>query len=121
VSVEQIERARRYFPVVTVQNRYNLVDREWEAVVDYCEREGIGFMPWRPVQAGRVAQPGGRLQAIASNHGATRAQVAIAWLLHRSPVMLPIPGTSRVKHLEENLAAAGLRLTQEEVDRLTQG
>ncbi len=121
VSVEQIERARRYFPVATVQNRYNLVDREWEAVVDYCEREGIGFMPWRPVQAGRVAQPGGRLQAIASNHGATRAQVAIAWLLHRSPVMLPIPGTSRVKHLEENLAAAGLRLTQEEVDRLTQG
>jgi pyridoxine 4-dehydrogenase len=111
VSVSDIEGARKYFPVASVQNRYNLVHRDHEAVLDYCEREGIAFIPWYPLGAGRLAQEGSVLDRIAKRVGATPAQVALAWVLARSPVMLPIPGTSRVKHLEENVAAAKLELT----------
>jgi aryl-alcohol dehydrogenase-like predicted oxidoreductase len=114
VTIDQIERARRYFPVVSVQNRYNLADREWENVLDYCEREGIGFIPWFPLQTGKLAESGGPLAKIAKKHDATPSQIAIAWLLKRSPVMLPIPGTSKVAHLEENLGGAAIRLTDEE-------
>lgn len=114
VTVEQIERARKHFPVVSVQNRYNLADREWESVVDYCERENIGFIPWFPLAVGKLAEAGGAVAKAAANHKAMPSQVALAWLLQRSPVMLPIPGTSRVKHLEENMEAAGLTLTPEE-------
>ncbi len=119
VDVPHIERARRYFPVVSVQNRYNLADRNWEGVVDYCAREGIGVIPWYPIQVGKVGRNGGAVAELAKRHGATPTQVALAWLLARSPVMLPIPGTSRVTHLEENVAAAGLRLSDEEVKALT--
>ncbi len=118
-SVGQIERARDFFPVVSVQNRYNLVDRNWEDVVDYCDREGIAFIPWYPLQVGKVGEQGGEVVAIARRHDASPSQVALAWLLRRSAVMLPIPGTSRVRHLEENVAAAAIRLSPEEVDRLT--
>lgn len=118
VSIEDIERARKHFPVVSVQNRYNLADRNWEAVLDYCEREGIAFIPWYPLQVGKVGQQGGEVLEIAKRHRATPSQVALAWLLARSPVMLPIPGTSRVSHLEENIQAAGIRLTPEEVQAL---
>jgi aryl-alcohol dehydrogenase-like predicted oxidoreductase len=100
--------------IVSVQNRYNLADREWENVLDYCEREGIGFIPWFPLQTGKLAENGGPLARIAKRHSATPAQVALAWLLRRSPVMLPIPGTSRVKHLEENMAGETIELTDEE-------
>jgi len=114
VDVKQIERARKFFPVVSVQNRYNLADREWENVLDFCEKESIGFIPWFPLQTGKLANGGGPLGRVAKKHGATPAQVALAWLLRRSPVMLPIPGTSRVKHLEENVAAAAIQLSDEE-------
>jgi aryl-alcohol dehydrogenase-like predicted oxidoreductase len=113
-TVEQIERARKFFPVVSVQNRYNLADREWENVLDYCERENIGFIPWFPLQTGKLAGNGGPLAHIAERHHATPAQIALAWLLKRSNVMLPIPGTSKVKHLEENIGGAGISLTDEE-------
>ena len=119
VSVEQIERARRYFPVVSVQNRYNLADRQSEGVLDHCEREGIGFLPWYPLQVGRVGQRGGAVNAVAERHGVTPSQVALAWLLRRSAVMLPIPGTSRVRHLEENMAATRVGLSSAEVAELT--
>jgi pyridoxine 4-dehydrogenase len=118
VTVEQVERARRSFAVATVQNRFNYGDREWEAVLDHCDREGIGFIPWYPLQVGRLGEAGTPLAQVAAARGVTPGQVALAWLLQRSPVMLPIPGTSRVKHLEENVAAAGLRLTAAEVRRL---
>ena len=134
VSIEQIERARRVFTVASVQNRYNLVDREWEDVVEYCERERIAFIPWYPLQAGEVAKgglkqgvrkllgraPGGpaQLPAIARRHNATPSQIALAWLLRRASVMLPIPGTSQRKHLEENVAAAAITLTDEELAAL---
>jgi len=118
VDVEQIERARRWFPVASVQNRYNLADRTWEPVLDYCTREGIAFLPWFPLKVGRLAQGDVRLREIAARHGATPAQIALAWLLHRSPVMLPIPGTSKVRHLEENAAAAGIELSGEELAQL---
>jgi pyridoxine 4-dehydrogenase len=114
VTVEQIERARKSFEVVSVQNRYNLADREWEPVLDYCERENIGFIPWFPLATGKLAREGGALARVAKAHGATPAQIALAWLLRRSPVMLPIPGTSKVGHLEENVAAASIELTDEE-------
>jgi aryl-alcohol dehydrogenase-like predicted oxidoreductase len=114
VTVDQIERARRHFKVVSVQNRYNLADREWEPVLDYSEREKIGFIPWYPLQTGKLAKEGGALTRIAAAHDATPAQVALAWLLRRSPVMLPIPGTSKVKHLEENMRGAEIELTEEE-------
>ena len=110
VSVGEIEAVRRLAPVVSVQNRYNLVDRGSEEVLDYCDRESIGFIPWFPLATGDLAKPGGPLAHVAERLGATPAQVATAWLLRKSPVMLPIPGTSKVKHLEENTAAALLDL-----------
>ncbi len=112
VSVEQIEAVRRMATVVSVQNRYNLVDRNSEDVLEYCTREGLGFIPWFPLATGNLAKPGGPLALAAERIGALPSQVAIAWLLRRSPVMLPIPGTSRVKHLEENVAAASLELDE---------
>jgi pyridoxine 4-dehydrogenase len=131
VSVEQIQRARQFFPVVSVQNRYNLVDREWEAVVDYCDGERIAFIPWAPLQAGKtgrmglvdharlLARPAERKRSravarIARRHGATPSQIALAWLLRRSPVVLPIPGSSRPHHVEENVAAAAIDLSRED-------
>ena len=117
VSVAQIERARRVFPVVSVQNQYNLADREWEAEVEHCQRENIAFIPWFPLQVGKLAQDRTLVQ-IAKQLGATPTQVALAWLLQRSPVMLPIPGTSKVAHLEENVGAAGLKLTSEQFETL---
>jgi pyridoxine 4-dehydrogenase len=110
VTVDEIEAARAVFPVATVQNRYNLIDRGSEAVLDYCEAHAIGFIPWQPLAAGAFAGPGSALAAAGQALGATAGQVALAWLLKRSPVMLPIPGTSRVAHLEDNAAAATLRL-----------
>lgn len=118
VSVAEIEAARKIFPVATVQNRYNLTDRADEDVLEYCEANGIGFMPWFPLAAGELAKPGGIVDSIARTHGATPGQIALAWLLRRSPVMLPIPGTSRVSHLEENVAAAAITLSDEEFDQL---
>jgi aryl-alcohol dehydrogenase-like predicted oxidoreductase len=105
--------------VVSVQNLYNVGNRQSEQVLEHCEREGIGFLPWFPVAAGELARPGGVLDEIAKDHDATHAQLALAWLLRRSPVMLPIPGTGSVDHLEENCAAATVELTDEEYDRLT--
>jgi len=118
VSVPEIEDAQQYFAVASVQNMYNLVSRKHEAVLDYCEREAIAFIPWYPLGAGRLAREGSVLDRVAKRLGATPAQVALAWVLARSPVMLPIPGTSRVAHLEENMAAASLELTTEEFAEL---
>ncbi|HUP44805.1 MAG TPA: aldo/keto reductase [Thermoanaerobaculia bacterium] len=117
VKVEEIERARKVFPVVSVQNRYNFADREWEEVVDYCERESIGFIPWYPLKVGKLDD--GKLTRAAKKIGATPSQVALAWLLRRSRVMLPIPGTSQVKHLEENVAAAGVELSDDDYAALS--
>ena len=114
VSVDDIKAAREVFPVATVQNRYNLVDRGSEDVLDYCEREGIGFIPWYPLAAGELARPGSILDRLATKYAATPSQIALAWVLKRSPVMLPIPGTSKVKHLEENVAAANITLDGED-------
>jgi pyridoxine 4-dehydrogenase len=114
VSVEEVEAASKYFKVATVQNRYNLADRASEAVLDYCERQGVGFIPWFPLAAGELAKPGGLLDTIAHRHKAAPSQIALAWVLKRSPVMLPIPGTSKTAHLEENVAAAGIALSEEE-------
>ena len=114
VSIEEIEAATRYFPVATVQNRYNLVDRTHEAVLDYCETANIGFIPFFPLAAGNLAKPGTVLDEIAGKRGASPSQIALAWVLHRSPVMLPIPGTSSVAHLEENVAAAEIELSADE-------
>ena len=111
VGVDEIRAAQRVLPVVSVQNRYNLQDRtQWEAVVDSCDAEGIAFIPWYPLAAGPLAQEGGPVDRIARGLGATPGQVALAWLLGRTPVMLPIPGTSKVAHLEENVAAASVQL-----------
>jgi pyridoxine 4-dehydrogenase len=118
VSVDELERARAVVDVVSVQNRYNLADRSSEPVLEECESEGIGFIPWFPLATGELARPGGPLDEVARAHDVTPGQVALAWLLQRSPVMLPIPGTSSVEHLEENLAAAELVLTDEEMERL---
>jgi aryl-alcohol dehydrogenase-like predicted oxidoreductase len=118
VGVEEIQRVQEIVPVVSVQNRYNLTDRGSEDVLDFCEREGIGFIPWFPLATGDLARPGGPLDEIAARHDASPGQVALAWLLWRSPVMLPIPGTSSVKHLEENVAAASLDLDEEELAAL---
>jgi aryl-alcohol dehydrogenase-like predicted oxidoreductase len=117
VDIAQIERARQFFPVTSVQNRYNLVDRQWEAEIDYCERERIAFMPWYPLQAGQITEQRS-LKDIAKRHGATPSQIALAWLLRRASVMLPIPGTSRRDHLEENVSAAAIKLTDDEYARL---
>jgi pyridoxine 4-dehydrogenase len=114
VSIDEIEAARRHFPVVTVQNQYNLIDRKSEDVLDHCEKHGIGFIPWFPLAAGDLAKPGSVLDGIAKRLGASPSQVALAWILKRSPVMLPIPGTGKVKHLEENVAAANLTLSDED-------
>ena len=102
------------FKIATVQNRYNLVERTHEAALDFCAAQGIGFIPWFPLAAGDLAKPGALLDTIAKNHDAAPSQIALAWMLKRSPVLLPIPGTSRVSPLEENVAAAALRLTEEE-------
>jgi pyridoxine 4-dehydrogenase len=118
VGVEDVERARRIVEIVSVQNRYNLVDREFEPVLEHCEQQGLAFIPWFPVATGRLAEPGGPLAHIGGEVGATPAQVALAWLLRRSPVMLPIPGTSRVPHLEENVAAAAVMLSEEQMAQL---
>jgi aryl-alcohol dehydrogenase-like predicted oxidoreductase len=114
VSVAELEAAARVFKVATVQNRYNLVDRSSEDVLDYCTKHNIGFIPWFPLASGELAQPGTLLDKLARQHEATPAQIALAWVLKRSPVMLPIPGTSRLKHLEGNVAAADLKLSDEE-------
>ncbi len=114
VSVDQIEQARKTVAIVSVQNEYNIGNRKSEAVLDYCEREGIAFIPWFPVAAGKLAQPGGKLDELAKKHGATVGQLSLAWLLHRSPVMLPIPGTSSIEHLEENVKARDLTLSDAE-------
>ena len=117
VTVAQVERARRVVPIVSVQNRYNLTDREWEAEVDYSEREGLVFLPWFPLAAGELDQSG-PLARVARRHGATPYQIALAWLLAHSPAMLVIPGTSSVSHLEENIRAAEIQLTPEDVEGL---
>ncbi|MEK6252999.1 MAG: aldo/keto reductase [Actinomycetota bacterium] len=121
VSVEQLETAREIVSVATVQNRFNLTDRDSEGVLKRCEELGLGFIPWFPLSAGSLAGPGGPLDEIAARHDATAAQIALAWLLARSEVMLPIPGTSSVQHLEENIAAAGIELSDEEIAELNQG
>jgi aryl-alcohol dehydrogenase-like predicted oxidoreductase len=120
VSVEEIKAAAEVFEVATVQNLYNLTDRKHEDVLEHCEQQGIGFIPWFPLAAGKLAEPGGPVAEIAQAHGATTGQVALAWLLARSPVMLPIPGTGSVAHLEENVAAADLKLDDDELARLDQ-
>ena len=119
VDVDQLAEAQRHATIVSVQNRYNLADREHEAVLDACEAQGLGFIPWFPVATGDLARAGGPLDQVASAHDASPAQLALAWLLARSPVMLPIPGTSSVAHLEENVAAAELTLTDAEIESLT--
>lgn len=124
VSVEELEAAQKILPIVSVQNLYNVSNRKSEALLDHCTQNNIGFIPWFPVAAGDLTKPGGALDEVAKKHNATVAQVALAWLLRRSPVMLPIPGTSSVEHLEENTAAAELaaQLSDEEftqLDKLT--
>jgi aryl-alcohol dehydrogenase-like predicted oxidoreductase len=122
VSVADIKAASKYFKVATVQNRFNLGDRASEDVLDYCTAHGIGFIPWYPLAAGELTRPGSLLDTIARNHQASVGQIALAWLLQRSPVILPIPGTSRVAHLEENVAAGAIALSDREfcqLDRAT--
>jgi len=114
VKPQEIDRARKVVDIVSVQNLYNIGDRTHEDVVDYCTKHKLAFIPWFPVAAGKLAKPGGKLDSAAKAHGATVSQLSLAWLLHRSPVMLPIPGTSSVAHLEENVAAAGVKLTDAE-------
>jgi pyridoxine 4-dehydrogenase len=118
VGVRELEIAIDIVPIASVQNRYNLTDQSSEAVLLACEREEAGFIPWYPLATGRLARPGGPLDEIAARHDATPSQVALAWLLGHSPAMLPIPGTSSVAHLEENVAAAALRLTEDEMETL---
>jgi pyridoxine 4-dehydrogenase len=114
VNPREIDQARKVIEIVSVQNQYNISDRQHEDVVDYCTAHNLAFIPWFPVAAGKLAQPGGKLDALAKTHGATVSQLSLAWLLHRSPVILPIPGTSSVKHLEENIEAANVNLTDAE-------
>ncbi len=118
VNVEEIEAASKFFKVATVQNLYNLGNRQSEAVVDYADKHGIGFIPWYPLAAGDLAKDGSVLSAIAKKLGATDGQVALAWLLKRTPVMLPIPGTGSPGHLEENVKGASLKLSQEDYEAL---
>jgi pyridoxine 4-dehydrogenase len=118
VTQEHVERARRIVPIVSVQNRYSFADREWDYVVDYCQRNRIAFIPWYPLGAGTVA--GEVLNRIAQAHQASPTQIALAWLLRRSPIMLPIPGTSSIDHLEQNVSAAALRLTDKEYEELSE-
>lgn len=119
VGVADIKAAQKVFRVATVQNEYNLANRKSEDVLDYCAAQGIGFIPWFPLAAGSLAKPGSVLDGIAQRHGATPSQIALAWLLKRSPVMLPIPGTGKVKHLEENVAAAAIKLSDADFDELS--
>ena len=114
VKPHEIDQARKIVDVVSVQNLYNISDRHHEDVVEYCEKHKIAFIPWYPVAGGKLAKPGGKLDAAAKRYGTTVSQLSLAWLLHRSPVMLPIPGTSSVKHLEENIAAAAIKLSAAE-------
>jgi pyridoxine 4-dehydrogenase len=114
VKVPEIEQARKVVEIVSVQNKYNLGDRAHEDVLEYCEKNNIAFIPWFPVAAGELAKPGGKLDAAAKQYGATVSQLSLAWLLHHSPVLLPIPGTSSVKHLEENVKAAEVELSDAE-------
>ena len=114
VKPKEIDQARKVVDIVSVQNQYNLGDRQHEDVVDYCTQHQLGFIPWFPVAGGKLARPGGPLDAAAKRHKATVAQLSLSWLLHRSPVILPIPGTSSVKHLEENIAAAAIQLDDHE-------
>jgi aryl-alcohol dehydrogenase-like predicted oxidoreductase len=118
VTVEDIQAAQTFFPVATVQNQYNLVTRQSEPVLEYCTAAQIGFIPWFPLASGRLEAPGSLLDAIAKRHHVTPGAVALAWILKRSPVMLPIPGTSKVQHLEENVAATGVTLSDAEFARL---
>ena len=120
VSVEELERAQQTTPIATVQNRYNVADRSAEDVLDACAEQGIGFIPWFPLETGSLAGPDGTLARLAERHEAAPAQLALAWLLQRSAVMLPIPGTSSVAHLEENTAAAALELSDDEVREIEQ-
>jgi pyridoxine 4-dehydrogenase len=120
VSVREIKHPQKIVPIVSVQNRYNLADREHEDVLNYCEEHDLGFIPWAPVASGDLARPGGPLDLAASKYKATIAQLSLAWLLYRSPVMLPIPGTSSVNHLEENVAATILMLPKEGWQKIEQ-
>jgi pyridoxine 4-dehydrogenase len=119
VGVDQVEAARRIVPVVSVQNQYNIAQRGADDVVDHCEGQGIAFIPWFPLGSGKLSRPGGPIDEVAGQLGATVSQVCLAWLLRRSPVMVPIPGTSSVGHLEENCAAAALTLTDDQYQMLT--
>ena len=118
VNVEEIERARKVAEIVSVQNEYNITNRKSEDVLNYCERNNLGFIPWFPVAAGKLAQPGGKLDQVAKKHNASLAQLSLSWLLHRSPVMLPIPGTSSIEHLEENMKAWDVSLSGDEMKDL---
>jgi aryl-alcohol dehydrogenase-like predicted oxidoreductase len=118
VKPHDIDRARKVLNIVSVQNRYNIGDREHEDVVDYCTQHSIAFIPWFPVAAGKLAQPGGKLDAVAKDHSATLAQLSLAWLLRRSPVIVPIPGTTSIKHLEENVASAQVTLSDSEWEQI---
>jgi aryl-alcohol dehydrogenase-like predicted oxidoreductase len=118
VSLDELRRAREIVPIVSVTNEYNLVKRSWEDVLEYAEATGLAFIPWFPVAMGKLARPGGPLETLAIELGATPAQLAIAWLLHRSPAMVPIPGTSTVAHLEENVAAALIQLGEAQFEAL---
>jgi pyridoxine 4-dehydrogenase len=120
VSADDVDRARKVVPIASVQNRYNVIDRKWDSEVDYCERDGLAFIPWFPLSAGSLPEPGA-LRRVAERHGATVYQIALAWLLARSPAIVVIPGTSSVAHLEENTAAAEIQLSdkdKKELDRL---
>lgn len=119
VNVAEVKAAQKVFKVATVQNLYNLADRSSEDVLDYCQAQGIGFIPWYPLASGSLARPGSVLDGIAKRHGSSPSQIALAWLLKRSSVMLPIPGTGKVKHLEENVAAAAIKLGDAEFDELS--
>ena len=121
VSVLEIERAQKTVPIVSVQNKYNIADRTHETVLQFCEKQGLGFIPWFPMEQGKLNKPGSVLEQAAKLHKATTAQLALAWLLHHSPVLLPIPGTSSVKHLEENVAATTLKLSEAEWQSLEKG
>lgn len=118
VKPKEIDQARKVIKIVSVQNQYNVADRQHEDALQYCEKHGLAFIPWFPVAAGKLAKPGGKLDEVAKRHGATVAQLSLAWLLHRSPVMLPIPGTSSVTHLEENLKATEISLSQDEMNEI---
>jgi pyridoxine 4-dehydrogenase len=121
VSVQEIERAQKTVPIVSVQNKYNIADRTHETVLQFCEKQGLGFIPWFPMEQGKLNKPGSVLEQAAKSHKATTAQLALAWLLHHSPVVLPIPGTSSVKHLEENVAAGEIKLSGSEWQSLEKG